>query len=488
MGSSTSKNIATIITNSIAKVSSEIIQNTQLTSDSSQVISVSNVQGDVNISGNTFSQTASLNMTALFDALSEGENQQKIVYDVVQNAKSLVKDLNIAQFADSEDMLSTIANATSSIVSQISQTCQIFTTQNQNITVDRVVGNLNITNNVEQQVANLFEKCNEKAVSENKIIQNLSERLNQSASSTTAGLSAWAIAGIIAAVLGIPVIGAAVALPRLLNFIFPIMILAGIVFIIVYNTRIKQEMKLTKYSQFIQTDCGVSTYDILQGVTPVEAATICKDDSNCVGFDWKRFIDSDEPFAQMYKKIVPEQCPIKQNTKDILIKPKLGQGNAEPTLSTVEGTLGDVYLNQKNGIWYQRTDTWPTGWQPMGQFVNDQFPSISWGILDPVDEEVDPTVVQDNSVGLIVDGTVYIKTTPTIDRYDVYIYKNRKWNLQRTIKGPGVYYSTKPDTEISGLKTTVKPTWMLYAGLACLLIGIVGLFIYRFTSKNVEKV
>lgn len=56
MGSAVSKNITKAATEAVAKVSNNIIQDSKLTTDQTQIISVSDVDGDVNISGNTFTQ------------------------------------------------------------------------------------------------------------------------------------------------------------------------------------------------------------------------------------------------------------------------------------------------------------------------------------------------------------------------------------------------------------------------------------------------
>lgn len=241
MGASTSKNISSIITNAVAKVSSEIVQKTSLSADSSQVISVSDVAGDVNVSGNKFTQKATINMIALFDALAQEENQQKILVEVAQQSKSLTKDLNLVQYADAQNIVNTVVNATVSILSKVSQNCKALTSQTQEIIIERIYGNVNILNNVEDQVSKLFEECTEKTVVNEKLTQDLANLIDQAATSTTAGLSPWAIAGIIAAVLGLPVLGVSLAIPKLLKFLFPIFILVGLVFIVMYSTRTKDE-------------------------------------------------------------------------------------------------------------------------------------------------------------------------------------------------------------------------------------------------------
>ena len=58
MGITTSSNAAAVITKALAKVSSDIIADTHLSTDSSQIISVNDTDGDVVVRGNKFAQKA----------------------------------------------------------------------------------------------------------------------------------------------------------------------------------------------------------------------------------------------------------------------------------------------------------------------------------------------------------------------------------------------------------------------------------------------
>ena len=109
MGASVSKNVSNAVTKAVAKVSSNIIQNTQLSQDMAQVVSVRDVHGDVHISGNTFTQHATVNMHTLLDALSTEEAQQSIMQELAQEAKSVTSDLNIGQFSDAQNTMNLLA-------------------------------------------------------------------------------------------------------------------------------------------------------------------------------------------------------------------------------------------------------------------------------------------------------------------------------------------------------------------------------------------
>ena len=94
MGNTQSVNVAKSVTDIFAKVSSEMIQQTELSTNNSQIISISNTGGDVTISGNTFTQTAYINMSALMDALANQSAVDKITAEMEQLAKSIVSGFN----------------------------------------------------------------------------------------------------------------------------------------------------------------------------------------------------------------------------------------------------------------------------------------------------------------------------------------------------------------------------------------------------------
>lgn len=485
MGSSVSKNVSSIVTNAISKISSDIVQNSRVSTDSTQVISVSDITGNVSIDGNVSSQTATLNMNALFEALSSSENQQKILFEVAQQSKSLTKDLNLVQYADSNNTISTMVNATASILSTISQTCKIFSTQTQEINIERVVGNVNITNNIQDQITRIFSQCTEKAVSENKQLQDVVSSLNQTATSTTEGLSAWALAGIVAAVLGIPIIGASVALPKILKFLFPLILLTGVIFIVLYTTKTKEEMKLTAYSTFIKTSCQTQLLST-DASNEFEAQQKCQNDPKCKGFDWKIYdvqpdglISFSPAFAQYYSDIQPPDCTVAQDRANIVSPIQTSKGIGMPTPTTP----GDVYLHTGTGIWYQRNEKWPTLWQPMGSFTTSTFSNIDWGFSDP------PSAVQTNIVTDIdtlpfANDSVYVQISRLLDTFTVYRLNGVSWIEERKSKGPGIKINAPKQTNTSGIKTVTKPTWMLYTGIGAITLGIFGMFIERGLKKE----
>lgn len=498
MGATTSKNVATAVTKAIAKVSSDIIQQTALSMDQSQVISVHDVNGDVDISGNVFKQKATINMRALLDALAKDENQQKIMLELAQQAKSITSGLNLAQYASTQNTMNTLITAMASIMSTIAQSCSAFSKQFQQITVERVHGHVTISNNVQEQLTDMMIDCAQKAVADNRTIQDLTAKLDQAASSTAEGLSPWIIAAIVAAVIGIPVIGGALALPRLLKVIFPVILIAGIILLVLYYTRGKDEMKLTAFSSFIQGNAscvGGVPQTATTFATPEAASAQCMSDSNCKAFDWAAFsVDTlggytprVPPLTRFFSSVSPS-CTLKQDHMRVLTKPskQMGVGapvttaasgsSQDPSAVVADGAIGDIFLNTSptaNGRWYQRTDNWPTGWQPMGQLTTNTFTRISWGSNSPA-AVTDP---QPNDV--------FVQFDDTPQTFTVFRYTNGQWVQERKIKGPGLTPATPPQTNTSGIKTVVRPEWMLWTGVGCIIVGIGGtIFTTIFPTKE----
>ena len=158
MGASASKNINKVVTKTVATVSTDIVQNTKISQDSTQIISVSNVDGDVFISGNKFTQVAKINMISLLDALSSDQAQQELVTLLAQEAKSLTSGLNIGQISYAENNMNTLLEATSKLLTTIGQTCKNQVSQTQKIKVERIVGNVYIQNNIFSQMVMCYSK------------------------------------------------------------------------------------------------------------------------------------------------------------------------------------------------------------------------------------------------------------------------------------------------------------------------------------------
>ncbi len=487
MGASVSKNVSNAVTKAVAKVSSNIIQNTQLSHDMGQIVSVRNVPGDVHISGNRFTQRATVNMHALLDALSTEEAQQSIMQELAQEAKSVTSGLNIGQFSDAQNTMDLLMEAMMNLLTTISQTCKAFSRQHQAIVVKRVSGNVYIQDNVFEQMYNILQNCTEQAASNNRLIQDLSSKLSQTASAKSKGLSEWVLVALLAVFVGVPIIGGVIAGKTILKFIFPIILIVGIVFLVLYYVRGKQVMREVGFSTFIK-DTPICAAATLERAPPevyantVEASNACKVDDSCQAFDWQgieiaqngTYTVMGDPVTRFYSG-VSDKCSaaIKSDNAKVLRDPNFLQGDLDPNTDPILATSkkGDVYLNTTNGIWYQKV----IQWQPRGTLTTHSFNRIAWGYINP-------TVPRTNGP-----YNVPMIDTPAAD--DVYVYANQHnpaylylfrydaangWVQGQKIKGPGLVPDTPAVINSSGFKTIERTTWMLYVGIAGIVIGALG--------------
>lgn len=501
MGATTSKNISHSVTRAIAKVSSDIIQNTNLTLDQSQIISVQDVDGDVIISGDVFKQKASINMRSLLDALSTEESQQKILMELAQESKSITSGLNLAQYSSAQNIMDTLIEATVSMLSTISQTCTVFTKQFQNITISRVKGSVRIENDVFDQMYDLLQNCSEKAVSENRTIQDLVSKLDQKAAATSEGVSVTFLALIAAAIIGLPAIGGTLLGVTFLKIIFPIFIVVGIILISIYVYKTDEEMKMFGFSSFIHdnpvcsptpifgADVGLINNSFFSQNPPIyenatSAALACKQNRECSAFDWKGMEISKvgigtiikPPSTTFYSNISKEcKASLKHDNVHLLTSPVAFSGISKPVLGSVNNAkIGDIYLDTTTSNWYQRSEDWPTGWKPMGTISTHPFSNISWGSINPVVSNIPGTA-----------GELYIYFNESNPIYfHVFKYDNEHgWLEERKIRGPGLIASTPDIINTSGFKETKRKQWLLYSGIGFLVVGVFGI-LYTSLSKK----
>jgi hypothetical protein len=501
MGASVSKNVSDAVTRAVAKVSSTIIQNTQLSQDMSQVVSVNDVAGDVHISGNTFTQSATVNMHALLDALSTEEAQQSIMQELSQDAKSFTSGLNLGQFSDAQNTMNLLMEATINLITTIGQTCDAFSRQHQAIVVKRVSGNVYIQDNIFHQMYNILQNCTEQATANSQLIQDVSSKLSQTSSAKSEGLSGWILVALLAVLIGMPVVGGVVFGKAILKFIFPIILVVGIILLVLYYVKGKEVMKMVGFSSFIKDTpicAGIEERTPLETyANTVDASNACDADNTCKAFDWEGISVSesgaystlDDTITRFYSG-VSDKCKeaIKPDVVKILRHPVLFHGAADPTEPVATGVerKGDSYLNTTTGIWYQNS----TGWKTRGAITTQPFNRITWGHIDPLMP--------------LPNGHYHGYNVPILDNpvnNDVYVYANQHnpsflhifrfrtgkgWIHEQKITGPGLVPDTPAVINSSGFKEIERPVWMLYAGIAAVVIGAMGsgVMLYVETTKK----
>lgn len=494
MGASVSSNVIKVVTKAIANISSSIIQKTRLSQDTSQLISVSDIDGDVWIVGNVFYQRATVNMKVLMKAIATEEARQQIVYEISQEAKSLISGLNIGQFSDASNTLDILMEATINMTSVISQTCLAIISANQSIVVKRVKGNLYIQNNVFSQVSDIIFSCVQAAVSDNKAIQDLEAKLDQHASAKAEGLSAWVLVALLAVVIGVPTAGVVFGGATVLKYIFPLLIIFGIALIVVYYVWSTTDMKLMGYSTLIGKNpvCLGQTYGQPTGQysDPAYANDVCLKDNRCVAFDWKG-VNVDEqrrftlnygqsslqipPITTFYNSI-DSKCydSVKHDDVDTLRTPDLSSGPVDPPSDPIKFKEGDAYVNVSTTQWFQKHRE---RWEPREVIIKEPF-----GVL-----YVDTVRPTSKTPGKDTDFYLFYDTHNPISFY-LYQYKAPSgWMESRKITGPGIVPNAPKVTNTSGFKVQNRKVWLLYLGITAIVIGSAGsAYTYTRTDKKVK--
>lgn len=485
MGAAVSKNITKAATEAIAKVSNNIIQNSKLTTDQTQIISVTDINGDVNISGNTFTQKANINMKSLMNVLVQEDIQQVLTEEIAQTCKSIVSGLNIFQFPDAQNEINIFLKASTELMNTISSSCASTIGENQVITVSRVKGTVNITNNVMSQIADIFQSCIQEAVSKNTVFQKLQEKIDQSATAKAEGLDLWQIIILIALVLGIPFVSAIGGVAVVGRYLFPLSIFAGIGCLAAYYSWVEESVYSHAFSTLIRNlpNCNAKSLATTSNAYPNSsaAAQACANNRSCVAFDWQgavidqlgNHISFNPPQTTFYSYIGPgceQSIKSSPDHSKVFRNPKFVKGSGPPSKAE-----GDVYLNILTAEYYF-FDQSIKQWIKQGSFAHSDFTnrnSINWGTIPP-------TAATQGANGSIY---VYYSANDPV-YFHVYVKNPDSWKRYPTpLRGPGLIPDAPANINVTGFTTIKYRKWLLYLGGALIIVGILG-SVVAFTSKK----
>lgn len=488
MGLAVATNISTIAVKAVSKVCSEIIQKSQISQSSSQIISVKNAGADVIIRGNKLTQKVNLNMMALLNAMSSEIAQQNLATELSQQTKALTSGLNLGQFSSASNTMNGLIEASIELLSKIGQTCSSTTDQFQSIVVESSVGNVTIENNVFDQVASIVQNCAENAVTNSSTIQDLTTKLSQTASATSEGLSPFAFVAIAAIIFGLPIVGGIVGGTVFMKFLFPIILIAGIVLIILYFVWTKKTISMTAYSTFVKNASACNAIESSSSTnysSASAAAKNCSENSSCEAFDWKGInVNSNGTWSKLdnpqttFFSSVDKNCQtlIGKDNVNMIRAPVLFSGKGAPSGTIPKGSVeGDVYVDEETTEWYQ----WDKSgqFQPKGMILMESFKRVFLSGKQPTNETRGEN------------GDFYIFSNPINPQFfHVYHFDSndsQKWVSQQRVPGPGMYPNAPETTNGSGFKIDEKTSWFLYAGIAATILGIVGtVFVFLKDSES----
>lgn len=487
MGNSLSSNITKIITDSVVNVSSTIAQNVKISTDQSQIIYISGTGGDVVIRGNKMIQRAYMNMNAMFDALSSESVQQNIALEIAQTAKALTSGLNLAQFSEAYNDLDLVIQTAINIVSTISQECSSLATQTQRITIVNTIGSVIIENNLFDQVESIFQSCIETAANNSAALQAVSEKIKQDSSATAQGISEWAAVAIVALFIGVPTIGAVVGGKAVLQYLFPILVIVGVVMLIVYYEWYTTVVSVKGYSKFIAQTPGCLAQP--PGAKPdpsfasAEAAgTKCFNDPKCAAFDWQGIVVYSDgsyklqtpPLTTFYTSVSGD-CDTTIGTDNVqtLRSPVFFSGNGPPPATPPAGVLqGDCYVDLLTSKWYQLVGQW---FDRGTAIVGRTFTKLTVSTVAP--KTTDPG--QDGEARIVVDPT----NPMYLSNYG-YTVSTDGWKYVDRSTGPGLFAAAPPVTNGSGFKKIVRKDWLWYTAVASVVIGLLGTAVTFYASSK----
>lgn len=476
MGSAVSKNITKAATEAIAKVSNNIVQQTKLTTDQTQIISVTDVDGDVHISGNTFTQKANINMKSLMNTLVQEDVQQALTAEIAQACKSIVSGLNLFQFPNAQNEINIFLKASAELMNTISQSCASSVSENQVITVSRVKGQVFITNNVMSEFADIFGSCVQDAVSKNTVYQKLQEKIDQTATAKAEGLDLWQIIILVALVMGIPAISVIGGIAVVGRFLFPLSIVAGAGCLVAYYNWVDETVYSHAFSPLIRNlpNCNAQALATTSTSYPNSsaAAQACANNKNCAAFDWQgavidaqgNHISFSPPQTTFYGSVGPGCEQAIKSSPDhskVFRNPIFIKGSGPPTKS-----VGDVYLDSATANYYffdQETRIWVK----QGSFAHSDFTSrntVNWGTVLPTPA----------TQGIA--GSIYVHYAPSDPIYfHVYVKNPDGWKLYTPpLKGPGLIPDAPANINVTGFTTIAHRQWLLYLGGALIVVGVLG--------------
>jgi len=488
MGASVSTNVAKVATDSIVKIASDIVQNTAISSSSSQIISVTHNKGDVVISGNVLRQKATINMNALFTAMSSEDAQQKLAVEIAQQAKSITSGLNLAQFAASTNILGTFISATIDLSSKISQSCSLNSSQNQSIVVEYVEGNTTIVNNVLDQVADILQTCVSNSVNSSKAIQDVTAKLSQTASASAVGISEWALALMGALLLGIPVVGVVVGGVYSLKYIFPVVTICGMGIIAYYVYSVQNVMKFTAFSKLIENspDCAAEVLNEYSVTSAARAADECNKNAQCKAVDFKTHTIAADgsynalqtPIAIFYSNTA---CNSIESDKGSIMQPSNLYTNYGELSSNELRELDPkiyAYIDTKTSNWYQKDSD--NVWHFKSKLITDEFTRIEVSTTRPSIR---------NSIGNRPNQYyIYIDSaSPAYWHIYKWDFNTKQWTENSKKPGPGMAVVVPPVSNTTAFKTQERNQLLLYIGIGIALIGIVGTIYTAFSNKTTKN-
>lgn len=464
MGAAESKNVTKQTIDAISNVTSSLIQNVSQGSTQNQLISVQGVAGNVTISGNYLNVLSILKMAGVANALNTADSRQSLQNELAQKAKALVKDINLLNVSDAENIVKDYITQTTIIANNLTQSCSALFNSNQTIIVNQIGGNVQIEANHLQSINNVFQDCVSKAVGQNKVLNDLQVKIDQASEASTLGFSIWGlvailafvVVGILAVVLGpalIPVIMSGGKTGLLVGIVF---LIIGAIFLLIWWFWSKRATKITVWAKSLGESCHpVTILKTVQNTTPEEAQDTCTADKSIAGF----FFDAASSTATFYSKL-RDGCSTESDTRVVVRNRRTFSASTSAFLSNdVFPRAGDLWINTSNATFQELLET---GWTLPAIFdlnVDSISNFIGGLIVTPVTQPA-----SSRSIGWVMDSTQ--------DQHS-YRFTQADNSLIVVVPGKGTTTLGLPDPNVAGIAYKARKSWMLYTGIGFIALGAI---------------
>lgn len=497
MGAASSTNIAKTVANATSNVLNKVMQNATSNAESSQIISVTDVTGDVDISGNKFTTKITVDMSQLLQSLNDSSVREDLASEVAQAAKSLVKDINLGNISTTTNDIENVINETISITTTLDSTCSSSIGETQSITVDSVNGNVTIKDNTFDNIAKMVGDCMVKTMSQNSAIQTLQTKIDQTASSSTSGFSIWGLAGVIGAiVLGLIVVTvgptvvpliAAGKNPQIFGFL---VLFIATIFIIIWYAWTSKASNNTIWSKPLSDTCAPTT--ILSQTnslkTADQARTTCLSTDGCVAFDFVLECDGNQPHETLYTEDKTHD-PVYRTTlyssifKDC--KPEVDDSKILTKRSVIVSANNDAEKesSEEGAVWINKTDA-------TFRILKKADSKLYWTDPEKFDKDINYiTNVNIDGAAILGDSNVMYQTGWKMSaEKDLLKYTFTNDGQSKTVAGPGYIISSDVLPNVSGIVVTKRKSWILFTGIGFVILGVILLLFLKPKNKvNYEK-
>ena len=514
MGAAISSNVTNLTTNLVTNSLSDVLKSEINNINSSQILTIQNVSGNVTVEGNKFGIKVDVNMKSLADSLNDSDVRQSLEEQIAQSAKALIKDLNLGNISAATNDIENYINDTINITTRLSDVCTNNISTTQSFTIDQVQGDVVFKDNDVRASIKSLTDCVQKAVARSSAVNNLQQMYSQTAISESKGISIWGIFSIVACVVGAIIfsVAAPAVVPAIIGSKYPIIfgvffILLGIGFVLLWNFWGRDDIKTTMWSKLFKYSCG--------NYTPVETTAVNNADEAkniCLNKNYKSFdfvsyeLDTanasytilDKPYALFYDRF-DKYCVPKQDNFPVLDKRAVyvtdkTYSNIEKPIANRFLSYGSISINVDKCTYQEFLTTWS---QEKVLYNIVQEDKDAWNKVTSTYNWANKSkLVRVNlpNLNVINNGDT---TAPFVLEGDDNLY-NMNLNVMigssvyKTFQliGPGKIPTTTILPNTSGYRYKTRKTWAIYLGIGLILSGLLILLILgkkKLNKKKTEK-